>query len=593
MPSDYGVYWDDADPQQKRRRYDQLRAALLRSRQQGFDKHWRRLGEFLMPRRTRFWAGDRNQGGARNGSIIDSTPRFAARTLSSGLHAGLTSPARPWMKLSTPDPKLAQLGPVREWLHVTTERMLTMFATTNLYNVLPLVYLDLGIFGTSAMSIVEDTKDLFRCYSYPIGSYAIGLNARGLASTFVRDYQLTVRQVVEQFGLLRDRRRIDWAPISKRVRDLWEKGEYEAPISVTWLVKPNDGHRADRLEAKYLPFASCYWETDHAEEPAKFLRESGFETFPIMAPRWDITGEDTYGTDCPGMTALGDVMQLQEMQKLKAKLLEKAVDPPLRGPSSLRQQAPTSVPNSITYVDARDGMQGLAPIHEVRLEGFQHMTADIGAVQYRVQRAFYEDLFLMLARTDDKLGAARPTAREIEERHEEKLLALGPVLERTNDELLDPIVDRVYHLMERAGLLPDAPPELDGVELRVEYISILAQAQKAVAVAQHDRLLQTAAALREMFPTLATKFNEHQIVNTYAEMLGTDPRILRTDDEADAIVQQQQQAAQQQFQAEQAATMAKAARDNAAAPMGGDTALSRLVSNAGTQPPLPYEPAAA
>ena len=56
-------------------------------------------------------------------------------------------------------------------------------------------------------------------------------------------------------------------------------------------------------------------------------------------------------------------------------------------------------------------------------------------------RAFFADLFLMLARTDN----VQPiTAAEVAARQEEKLIALGPVLERTNDELLDPMVDRMF-----------------------------------------------------------------------------------------------------------------------------------------------------
>jgi len=53
-------------------------------------------------------------------------------------------------------------------------------------------------------------------------------------------------------------------------------------------------------------------------------------------------------------------------------------------------------------------------------------------VENRIERSFYVDLFLMLANSDRR----QITAREIEERHEEKMLMLGPVLQRLNDELL-------------------------------------------------------------------------------------------------------------------------------------------------------------
>jgi len=488
------------------------------------------------------------------------------------------------MRLTTPDVDLAEFGPVREWLHVVTTRMLTVFATSNLYNVLPLVYLDLGIFGTAAMAIVADARNLFRCYSYPIGSFALGPDNRGLTTTFVRDYQLTVRQVVESFGRPVDGGELDWTRMSRFVKDRWDRGDYESPVDVSWMVTPNPAADRARLEARFLPWSSCHFETASAD--GTLLRESGFPVFPVMAPRWDITGEDSYGTDCPGMTALGDIKQLQIMQRRKGQLLAKAVDPPLAGPSSLRTTKTSLLAGDITYVDVREGMQGLKPIHEIHLEGLQHLTADIGEVQHRIQRAFYEDLFLMLARSDASRGRQRVTAREIDEWHEEKLLALGPVLERTNDELLDLIVDRVYQLMDEAALLPPPPLEVQGVALKVEYISILSQAQKLVGVASQDRFLQTAANLMATFPHVKHKLNVFQAMDDYADMLGVDPRIVIATDAALAAVAGEQQALQAQAAAAQAQQLAAAAKDASQTPLTGDSALDRIVQgiNSGMGP---------
>ena len=49
------------------------------------------------------------------------------------------------------------------------------------------------------------------------------------------------------------------------------------------------------------------------------------------------------------------------------------------------------------------------------------------------------------------------------------------MLERTNDELLDLLIDRTYAIMDRLGLIPPAPPQLEGVDLRVEYVSLMSQ----------------------------------------------------------------------------------------------------------------------
>lgn len=567
----------------RRQRCDRVFAALWQERQGGgFDAHWRELSEHFFPRRSRFWSGDRNRGDKRNQSIIDSTGRFAARTLQHGLHAGLTSPARPWMKLTTPDPDLAEFAPVKQWLHVVTQRMFTVFAQTNLYNALPIVYGDMGVFGTAAMSVVRDEADLFRCYAYPVGSFALGLGARGTVVSFVREYDMTVRQVVEQFGVVSGSTAIDWAPISDLVKTAWDRGNYETPVTVVWLVFPNEDADAERLGSRYLPFASVHYERDTRDASgATFLRQSGFETFPVMVPRWDVTDNDAYGTDCPGMTALGDTKQLQVMQRRKGQLLAKAVDPPLRGAPELRTQKTSLLPGDITYVNFREGAPGLAPIHEVRLEGYQHLVEDLRDVRFRIQRAFFEDLFLMLAASDAQRGAQPMTAREVSERHEEKLLALGPVLERTNDELLDPLIDRVYLLMEQAGLIPEPPGDLEGLRLRVEYISIMAQAQKLVGVAGQDRFLQSAVALAQTFPEVRHKVNADQVVEDYADMLGIDPRIIRSTEEAEARAQAEAEAQRGLAAAQQAKDLAGAMAAAGKAPVARDSPLDRLSSAMG------------
>jgi hypothetical protein len=246
----------------------------------------------------------------------------------------------------------------------------------------------------------------------------------------------------------------------------------------------------------------------------------------------------------------------------------------------MRTQKTSTLPGDITYVDVNQGQQGMQAVYQVNLP-LADLTADIRETQYRIQRAFYEDLFLMLAMSDPSRGSQPITAREVEERHEEKLLALGPVLERTNDELLDPLIDRVYNLMEHNELVPEPPEELDGVALKVEYISILAQAQKLVGIIGQDRFLQTTLPLMQAFPEVRHKIDIFRAVDNYGEMLGVDPRLVRPTADAQQLVEADQQAAAQQAQAEQAKTMAEAARAAAQAPVEeNDTVLRRALEGA-------------
>lgn len=575
-----------------RKQFDLIRAELLLERS-NFDETWRTLGDYFLPTRTRFQASDRNRNvrrGQSNKTLIDSAPRFAVRTLQSGLHAGLTSPARPWMRLTTPDPDLADSKRVKEWLHTVTQRILDTFLKSNLYNALPILYGDLGVFGTGAIGVLEDDEDLMRAYSYPIGSYSIGLDARGVATTYVMETRRTVSQLIAEFGFDRGSTTIHWERFSRQVKNLYDQRNYETPIDICWYVTPNHEQNPRAFAARDRMKWRSYWlevgaAVDFNNGAEGFLRVGGFNTFPVLVPRWGVTGEDTYGTDCPGMDVLGDNKSLQVQQRKKAKAIEKSIDPPLVGGMALKTQKTSLLSGDVTYTDEREGMKGLRAIHEVRLEGLQYLLQDMSETRERIDRGFYVDLFLMLTASDRMRGTQPPTAREIDERHEEKLLALGPMLERTNDELLDPLVDRAFSILLSHGAIPEPPRELMGVDLKVEYISMMSQAQKLIGVTGADRLLMTATQMAEIWPDAPKKLKAFAIIDGYADMLGVNPTYVRTDAEAKQLVDAEQQAIAAQQRAEQLKTTGQGMQAMAQAPVNAPgqqpTALDALLAGAG------------
>jgi hypothetical protein len=548
----------------KRQQLEKMRMTL-RSERESFMPHWRDLSDYVMPRRARYTIAERNKGDRRNKKIIDSTATLAMRNLMAGMMSGLTSPARPWFSLTTPDPSLGEFGPVKTWLDDVTKRMRTIFLKSNLYNALPLLYCDQGLFGTSAMAVLEDDQDVIRCYSFPIGSYCLAQSHRHTVDTFVREYAMTVRQLVQRFGL---------ENCSRSVQDQYNNGNYETWIDVAHMIHPNEDYNPEKLAAKYKRFSSCYWELGSDEE-GKFLDESGFDEFPVMAPRWNLTGEDVYGHS-PGMDALGDVQQLQAMQRRMIQSIDKMVNPPMVAPTSMQNKKASLLPGDITYVDTTQGSTGFKPAHEIRMP-LQELSVLIGETQNRVKRCFYEDLFLMLANSDRR----QITAREIEERHEEKLLMLGPVLERQNEDLLDPLIDRTFAIMMRRGEVPAPPAEIAGQELKVEYISIMAQAQKMVATSGLERFVGFVGNLASAKPEIADKLDFDQVVDEYSDMLGVPPKIVRPDEEVAKIREGRAQAIAAQQRAEQLQQVAQGAKLLSETDMGNDSALARLTAGGG------------
>jgi hypothetical protein len=568
----------------RRVKLEVLRAQLENERST-FLSHWRDLGDHILPRRPRFFTTDTNKGDRRNQKITDITPTLAIRTLASGMMAGITSPARPWFRLTTPDPDLGDIGAVKEWLDVVTRRMGTVFLRSNLYNTLPVVYKDLGCFGTAAMSIEEDFEDTIRTYPFPIGSYSISNSDQLKVDVFFREFQMTVRQIVSKFGKRGADGEIDWSNISTHVRNMWDMHNRETWIDVCHVVQPNDEYDPRKIQSKFKKFASTYYEKGFSENQTGnylssspydvALSEKGYDLFGILAPRWELTGEDSYATSCPGMDALGDIKQLMLGEKRIMQAAEKGVNPPMTAPTSLRTQKASILPGDITFVDIREGQQGFRSAHEVRFD-VSHMEQKQAQIRQRISRAFYEDLFLMLANSDRR----QITAREIEERHEEKLLALGPVLEQLNQDLLDPLIDNTFDIMLRQGQIPRPPDELQGVKLKVEYISIMAQAQKLAGLSGIERFTQFAGQVAQVDPSIIDKINRDKLIDVYAEITGIPADIVNTPEEVADIraARQQQQAAASAPQVIK--DMSAGAKNLSETNLEGDNALARLLKQA-------------
>jgi hypothetical protein len=317
------------------------RLGELKLERNSFIPHWRELTDFLSPRTGKYLVIDRNKGIKANDKIINSCATTALRTLKSGMHAGMTSPARPWFRLTADDADIMKIASVKNWLFDVENRMRVVFIRSNFYNVMPMIYGSTGGHGTAAMMILEDEDTAIRCFPFPIGSFMIALNDRLKCDTLYRELPMTIRQCVQQFGL---------DNCSQTIRTLWDRGSYEQPVEVTHAIEPNVNRDTGKLDAKDKPVRSVYFESGKTDD--KLLRESGFDEFPIMAPRWDVEGDDVYGYS-PGMDALGVVKGLQFCEKRKAEALDKLVRPPMLADASLRTQRSSILPGDVTYVVCR------------------------------------------------------------------------------------------------------------------------------------------------------------------------------------------------------------------------------------------------
>lgn len=523
------------------------RWSALKTERSSWDTHWKEISDYLLPRSGRFDTSDRNRGGRKHNNIYDSTGTRALRVLAAGMMAGMTSPARPWFRLTTSDPALDESANVKQWLAEVQRLMLMVFSKGNTYRALHSMYEELGAFGTGASIVLPDYNDVVRHYSLTTGEYAIATDYRGQVSTLYRELDKTVGDLVGEFG--RDK-------VSQTVRNLYDRGNLDAWVTIIHAIEPRSDRDATKRDPKNMAWRSVYFENGMPE--GKFLRESGFRQFPAVVPRWSTSGGDIYGNS-PGMEALGDIKQLQHEQLRKAQGIDYKTKPPLQMPTALKNMEVNMLPGGATYVDTSSPNGGIRTAFETQLD-LSHLLEDIRDVRERINSSFYADLFLMLAQNP----AGRMTATEVAERHEEKLLMLGPVLERLHNELLSPLIEMTFDRMLESGIVPPPPEELQGRDLDVEFVSMLAQAQRAVATNSVDRFVGNLGAIAQFKPDVLDKFDSDKWADAYADMLGVDPELIVPGEQVAIVRQQRAQAQQQANQMAMAEQMA-----NSAAKLGG------------------------
>jgi hypothetical protein len=483
-------------------------SALKTERQDHFSI-WQDLANYISPERGKFLNSGKKKTTLTSKKILDSTATLAVRTLSSGMMAGISSPAQNWFKLEPAQKELEKDPIILAWIKDIEKSMMNVFARSNIYNVLHNLYSELVVFGTAAMIIDTDDEDTLRAYPLAAGEYALASSSKGQVNTLYREFTLSIDQASEKFGIEK---------LSKDTQQKLAEGNGSTALSFIQVIEPNPKFTKDQNNPFNKAYQSIIFEKD-SDEKEGFTSLSGYDEFPVMCPRWSLSGGDTYGHS-PAMEALPDIKQLQHEQRKKAQAIDKKVSPPLQAPSSMKHSAVNGLPGGVTFYDETRQQSGIRPTYDVNLP-LSELIADIDDVQKRIERIFYADLFLMLSGKHSK----NMTAREVEERHEEKMLMLGPVLERLHNELLDPLIKRSFAIIKRAGFLPPPPEGHEGTEIKVEYVSMMAQAQRTLDLVKLERLMEFVAKAQAINPMQTINIDNAAMIYRAAQLIGLNAEL--------------------------------------------------------------------
>lgn len=540
------------------------RWGTLKKEREPYMTQWLEISEHITPSRGRFLIGkNRNESRSRWNRIVDSSAVRAANILAAGLMSGMTDPSSQWFALTTGTPNLDEAQAVKVWLDQVQRIMEMAFTRTNTYQALHQGWRDVGTYGVMAMVIAEDDREVFHCCPLSVGEYAIGVDDRGVPDTLYRRFIMTAAQLVARFGR---------SKLSADVLRNFDAGQVDHEYKLIHAIEPRFDRQYGKRDSRNMPWRSVIIQIDSDGTKDGILEESGFNEFPCVVGRWGASASDVYSEESPGMVALGDVRQLQHEQKQKGNSIDYIVNPPLIMPTAARDNEDDFEPGGRIYLDAPAQKDAVQSAWQVQMD-INALRQDIAEVQQRINQAFSVDMFLMLS--GQQMG--KMTATEVAERHEEKLMMLGPVLSRLNNEVLKPLIERTFSILYRAGQLPPAPPELAGVELSIEYTSMLARSQRAIRANSLDQFLQRIGQVAQFDPNVLAKIDSFRIVDEYADYLSVAPSVVVPTEQAQQKIEAQQQAQQQAQQAEQMQQAADAVSKLGRVPADGSTVGGQAV----------------
>ncbi len=555
-----------------------------KSDRSNWDSLWQELADYIVPRKN-FIITKPLQGGSRQTNrLFDSTAIFANERLASTMQGTLTSSAFPWFSLKMRSEELNEVEEVKKWLEESSSMVLAALRQSNFESEMQELYLDIGGFGTGGMFIGERELERsgrfpgFRFRAMPVGNYTITEDEEGRVVSVFYEFELSVTAAEERFG------KTNLSDDSQRKLDDDNKKDDKIKILHAVFRRPgiNENQVTVTTPSRLLPWASLFIEI----EKRKKLQEKGYHEFPFIVPRWAKAPGETYGRG-PGMTALPDIRTLNRAVDLRFRAWAKAVDPPLSVIDRAVIGRVRLTPASINPTRSHDAIREI-----ITQSRFDVSNVNEDRLIQSILRIFFHDLVQFRRKEGTPISA---TEAGIIFSLMERLL--GPTLGRIRSEALAPLVNRLFRMMLRAGVLPRIPNavlravEQNQAQIDVRYEGPLARAQRSAEVEAVEAVAALLLPLREAFPDIMDIIDADEMARGVAEQRGLPQRFIRSKASIVKIRSVRQEA---QRQEREAANMERAAQAlGKAGP--GLRALGGLKPDQGSQrtPGIPQEAIAA
>ena len=513
------------------------RSTDLMSANDFWQSYFQDLATYCLPRKA--WITSVKSKGDRLklDQVYDSTAIRSLKIMAAGFHSNLTSPATKWFNLRTRDLKVMDDKDAQLWFNEVEDIMFGTFASSNFDTTMQEFYLNAGCFGTGTVLTLEDVEEKVRFTEVPIEQVAFEEDSYGRVNRVYRLFPLTAQQAFDLWG----------EEAGEAVKETVKKKPQEQ-LKFLHYVGPRDERNPAKDDASNMPYKSLWIEMSKKH----LIGEGGFLDNPYAVGRFYKDTADVFGFS-PAMDVFPDIKLVQAQVKTMLRASMKSADPAIIAPRKGFIAPLNANPGKINYYDKKSP--------DDRVEAFPNggnfqLTIEvIKETQLNIEKAFFVPLFQAISNITKQM-----TIPEVQRRISENMVLLGPVVGRFTQEMLDPIVLRVFDILYRGGNLPQPPPSIQGQEMDVVYISPLARAQKESEIYSIQSFMQDVGLIAQAKPEVLDMIDGDAMVDEISIIRGINPELIKSQADVDGMRKQraEQQAAMAQQQAmQQGAEMLK------------------------------------
>ena len=395
----------------------------------------------------------------------------ARRMFTAGMMSHLFPQGQNWIRVVPQDRDLMEDDEVTRALSSVTKKFVRAIEDSNFYEEMGQCVDHCSYIGTTALYCEPTNEKVLNFRSHYINQFYFCENYLGEVDTVIREFKLTARQAVQQFGDDCPEAIADYAK---------EPSRSSKEFTFIHIVMPRENFVIDSMEKKEKQIASYYISLTGSQ----MVLESGFDEMPYSVARFYKTNYEKYGRS-PAIEVFSTLPLVNRMEVSRIRGAERVSNPPWLAPNDGSVRRISNDQGSIIYWNAGNPLskpEQLRPMDNVVVN-----DAMIQKKEEEIMDAFYVPLFNPL------MNKQNMTAFESAERLNLSLQFLTPAVNRLNKYFVTPILERAFGVMLRAGMFEELMiPELEGANLEFDLVG------KASIASRQIELFGTMTAMNQM-----------------------------------------------------------------------------------------------